>query len=54
MTSPAVAPTRTPTKAPTIITEPEPDSEPWHRADPEKLCPEQKGRTITRIAPHLP
>lgn len=48
------APATAPTFAPTKTEDPEVDPERYRRADPERLCPEQKERTIKRIAPHLP
>jgi hypothetical protein len=48
------SPTTTPTRAPTRTVDPEIDPDKYRRADPERLCPEQKDRTIKRIAPHLP
>lgn len=49
---PSTAPA--PVQAPTRTTAPELDPDTYHRADPEKLCPEQKERVTRKIMPHLP
>lgn len=47
-------PSTAPAPAPTRIAAPEQDPDTYHRADPEKLCPEQRERVTRKLAPHLP